>query len=86
MVTRPAPARPDQPLPKVGWFFRLDGLAARFNRWLAPAAIAAKAAAGDARHPHDPMAVGAVLTEIESESDARAALGEDEDLPPLHLE
>jgi hypothetical protein len=53
----------------VGTFIRrLDRLAGRFNKWFAPAAIAANVVQlGDGRSTIDPMRVGAVLREIEGD-------------------
>ena len=70
----------------VGRLLNLDRLAARFNRWIGPTAIADKAAPGDARSAHDVGAVAGVLGEIERGYGETAAGDEDEDMPPLNLE
>ena len=64
----------------------LDGLAARFNRWFGPAALAAEAAPGDGRQIDDPNAVVGVLGEIERQGRPPAERDQDEDLPPLDLD
>jgi hypothetical protein len=58
-------------LPQVGLprFLNLDALAARFSRWLAPAAVASGAGPGDAKNEYDPSAIVAALGEIERRGD-----------------
>jgi hypothetical protein len=67
-------------------FLQLDRLAARFNRWFGPTAMAVKAAPGDMRQAHDPSAIVAVLGEIERERGAPGAREGEEELPPLHYD
>jgi hypothetical protein len=71
---------------KLRRFLELDRLAARFNRWFGPAAMAVEAGPGDARMQHDPNAIVGVLGEIERQGGAPTEGEGDEDLPPLELD
>lgn len=69
----------------LGRFLNLDGLAARFNRWIGATAIADRVGPADATNAPDPSAVVGVLGEIGRRSGSEARDG-DEDLPPMNFE